>query len=187
MPEPVNPYAAPQAPPEVPQAPPPTGIHLASLSQRFAGRVVDTLGSLGVSLVALFTIGDGLDLFRAPTAVGQLKAILIFFAYALPFNALQWMLIVSSGQSVGKKLAQTKIVRDDGAPVGFASGVVLREWVIAALMSIPYVGRMVRFIDAVAIFSGDERKTLHDRIAGTKVIDISPTAGSAGESKPSDT
>src|SRR5690349_13971998 len=99
MPE-VNPYAAPQAPAEAPQAPFPSQVYLASLSQRFAGRVVDGLGSLTVSTVALFTIGDGVDLFRKESAAGQLMAILVFFAYALPFNALQWWLIASSGQSI---------------------------------------------------------------------------------------
>lgn len=175
MPEPANPYAAPKYQEEYPQVPVPAGGNLASLGQRFMGRLVDNLGSIGVSFVALFTIGDGMELFRSGDTAGELTAILTFFAYALPFNALQWWLIVTSGQSIGKKLANTRVVRDDGSPVGFASGVVLREWTITALSAIPVVGRLIGIVDSVLIFAGTERKTLHDRIAGTKVVDASMT------------
>jgi uncharacterized RDD family membrane protein YckC len=173
MSDPLNPYAAPQYQEEYPQVPIPAGGNLASLGQRFMGRLVDNLGSVGISFLALFTIGDGMALFSDQSPSGQVTAIVMFFAYALPFNALQWWLIVSSGQSLGKKLANTRIVRDDGSPVGFTSGVVLREWVITAIASIPFVGRFVGLIDAILIFVGEERKTLHDRIAGTKVVDAS--------------
>lgn len=171
--DPVNPYAAPRYQEEYPQVPTPAGGNLASLGQRFMGRLVDNLGSLAVSFVGLFTIGDGMDLFLTGDVGGELAAVFTFLAYALPFNALQWWLVVTSGQSIGKKLANTRVVRDDGSPVGFASGVILREWVITALSAIPIVGRFVGLADAILIFTGNERKTLHDRIAGTKVVDAS--------------
>ncbi len=172
MHEPVNPYAAPQYQ-DAYESPVRLTGNLASLGQRFMGRLIDNLGSAAVSLVALFTIGDGTRLFQMRDTADQLTVTLVFFAYALPFNALQWWLVVSSGQSIGKKLANTRIVRDDNSPVGFASGVVLREWVMVALASIPVVGALVSLADAILIFVGHERKTLHDRIAGTKVIDAS--------------
>jgi uncharacterized RDD family membrane protein YckC len=172
MPEPQNPYAAPQYQDDD-RAPLRLTGNLASLGQRFMGRLVDNLGSAAVSLVALFTIGDGVRLFQMKDTADQLTATLVFFAYALPFNALQWWLVVTSGQSIGKKLANTRIVRDDNSPVGFASGVVLREWVMVALGSIPVVGTLVALVDGILIFVGHEKKTLHDRIAGTKVIDAS--------------
>lgn len=172
MPDPLNPYAAPQHQ-EPYQAPVRLTGNLASLGQRFMGRFVDNLVSAVVSVAALFIVGDGIQAFNTEDAAEQLSTSLLFYAYALPFNALQWWLIVSSGQSIGKKLANTRIVRDDGTPVGFASGVVLREWVTVAVGSIPVVGIVVSIVDAILIFIGHDRKTLHDRIAGTKVIDAS--------------
>lgn len=180
MPE-ANPYAAPQYPEEHPQVPLPGGGNLASLGQRFIGRLVDNLGAVAVSFVGLFTIGNGLEQLEATDTVGELTAVLVFFAYAIPFNALQWWLIVSSGQSIGKKLANTRVVREDGSPVGFTSGVVLREWVMAALSAIPVAGRFIGLVDAIAIFVNNERKTLHDRIAGTKVVDASVTYSTDAE------
>ena len=64
-----------------------------------------------------------------------------------------------------------KIVKVDGAPVDFVSGVILRSWVVQVLSAIPMVGGLVGLIDALMIF-GDEQRCLHDHIAGTVVIDV---------------
>jgi uncharacterized RDD family membrane protein YckC len=62
-----------------------------------------------------------------------------------------------------------RVVRLDGTPVDFVSGVVLREWVVFGIGSVPFIGMLFRLADSVMIF-GEDRRCLHDQIAGTKVI-----------------
>lgn len=162
-----NPYAPPTA--NVDQAAV-AGLEdyvLASRSARFFGAVLDSLfGALIVVPAFLlldvnFTSGPP-DLLRL---YGQL---------AIPFLiyvGIQWTLVATSGQSVGKKILGTKIVRLDGSPCGFVYGVILRSWVVGAIGMIPFVGSIFGLVDALAIF-GDERRCVHDMIAGTRVISV---------------
>jgi uncharacterized RDD family membrane protein YckC len=80
--------------------------------------------------------------------------------------AYQWYLISTSGQTLAKKWLGIRIVRVDGSQLGFLYGVVLRSWVMGfAAGLIPFVG----LVDVLLIF-GDERRCLHDHLAGTKVV-----------------
>lgn len=133
---------------------------LAERGTRWWARVVDNL-MLGVTSVptAIMFTGHTRDLSAA-------LALLI-----LPFALLcyQWYLIATTGQSLAKRWMKIKIVRLDGSPVGFVNGVLLREWVLFGFQMIPIVGRIVGFADGVMIF-GNDRRCLHDQIAGTKVV-----------------
>jgi len=51
----------------------------------------------------------------------------------------------------------------------FVHGVLLRQWVMGLLNAIPFIGNIIALVDPLMIF-GDERRCLHDHIAGTKVI-----------------
>jgi uncharacterized RDD family membrane protein YckC len=62
-----------------------------------------------------------------------------------------------------------KIVKMDGSPCGFVSGVLLREIVLSGAGFIPFIGKVIGLVDAVMIF-GDQRRCLHDQLAGTKVV-----------------
>jgi uncharacterized RDD family membrane protein YckC len=65
-------------------------------------------------------------------AVGALMVLMI-----LAFMGYQWYLIATTGQSLAKRWLGIKIVRVDGSPVGFVNGVILRNWVISAMLSDP--------------------------------------------------
>lgn len=95
---------------------------------------------------------------------GLLAAVLM-----LPLYGYQWYLISKTGQTLGKRWTGIKIVKLDGLPVDFVSGVIMRNWIVGLMGAIPYVGSCVGLVDALMIF-GDERRCLHDLIAGTKVI-----------------
>jgi len=99
---------------------------------------------------------------------------------------VQWYLIATRGQSIGKMAVGTQIVRRDGSPAGFVAGVALRSWIIGGLIWAPpvlaalgvtiaqrrvfsYATEVLWLVDALFIF-GSERLCLHDYIAGTKVI-----------------
>lgn len=82
---------------------------------------------------------------------------------------LQAVLVSTRGQSLGKVWLRIKIVKTDGSRVGFVSGVLLRSWLMSATLLIPYVNVVIALLDSLLIFRED-RRCLHDRIAGTKVV-----------------
>ena len=81
----------------------------------------------------------------------------------------QMYLISTTGQSLAKKWLGIRIVKLDGSLPGFVHGVLLRQWVMGLIGAIPFVGGLIQLVDPLLIF-GDERRCLHDHIAGTKVI-----------------
>lgn len=93
----------------------------------------------------------------------------------LAFMGYQWYLISTTGQSLAKRWLGIKIVRVDGSEAGFVHGVILRSWVLGAMGQIPIVGPLVSLVDPLLIF-GEERRCLHDQIAGTRVI-VAPIQG----------
>ena len=99
---------------------------------------------------------------------------------AFPLVCFQWYLISTRGQTIGKRLLNIRIVKMDGSPVGFGSGVVLRSWSMDLIVLVPVIGPLVRLLDILFIF-GQESRCIHDLIAGTRVIELP----AQGESNPS--
>jgi uncharacterized RDD family membrane protein YckC len=83
---------------------------------------------------------------------------------------VQAYLVATTGQSIAKRLFKLKIVKVDGAPVGFVSGVLLRHWLVLLLLQIPDANLVLFLADALFIFRKD-RRCLHDLVAGTRVIE----------------
>jgi uncharacterized RDD family membrane protein YckC len=81
----------------------------------------------------------------------------------------QWVLISTTGQSLGKKWTGIRIERMDGGRVDFASGVFLRNWVPKLLSVVPYVGMLFHLLDVLWIFRQD-RRCIHDHMASTRVV-----------------
>ena len=168
---PVNPYAAPMREEQQSMGYQPSyGMEpdyvLASLGSRFLGSLIDGMIVVLVAIPFVFMFAS--DFMEDPSEEKILLAIAI---PALLVSCVQWYLIATSGQSIAKKMLGMKIVKLDGSDPGFLHGVVLRAWVIALAGAIPFIGNFVGIADAVAIF-GEERRTLHDRIAGTRVISV---------------
>lgn len=160
-----NPYTAPstQEPDdESSMASPRWSTYLAPRGRRFLGSVLDGVFYLVVMGVAMTTLAPDDDPRRSMVIAGAA------FATAV---AVQAVLIVTTGQSVAKRLLGMRIVRDDGSPVGLWSGVILRSWIVKGATLIPYIGQLLGLIDAIFIFR-DDHKCLHDDIAGTKVIEV---------------
>jgi uncharacterized RDD family membrane protein YckC len=95
---------------------------------------------------------------------------LLAMLLALPLVGYQWYLIAKTGQTLGKKWTGIRIVKMDDSPVDFVSGVILRNWVMFAAGFVPYLGSCVGLVDALMIFFNDDRRCVHDFIAGTKVV-----------------
>ena len=104
-------------------------------------------------------------MMEALTAAFQ-KALPFFVALAL----VQCVLLTLRGQSVGKLLAGSRIVRNaDNAKAGFLRAVLLRGTIPLLIAQIPIAGGLFWLVDVCFIF-GEERRCVHDYIAGTKVV-----------------
>jgi len=188
-----NPYA----PPQNYQAPygygqPPYGFGdaawdqpLATRGARFAARLLDGLmvvATMIPGIIWLATLSSesgasdpyGTSTYSTgPTFDDMLGPIFLMLLPALALTIYNWVLIAKRGQTIAKKWLNIKIVRLDGSPVDFVSGVILREWVQGFINNIPWIGSILGLIDACMIFSQDQQ-CMHDKIAKTKVIAVLP-------------
>ena len=106
-------------------------------------------------------------------------------AFMIVAEVGQWALVAWRGQTVGKLLVGSRIVRGDGAAPGLVHGVLLREWFQA--LSLMFGGSdaartflgLGSLVDVVFIF-GAGRRCLHDRIADTYVVDAARSAPAQG-------
>lgn len=95
---------------------------------------------------------------------------------ALPIGALalagtQAWLLATRGQSLGKRAVGIRVVReDDGEPPGWLRGVAVRGLGTPLVYSLPAIGLAVLIADAGMMLVRRDRRALHDRVAGTRVI-----------------
>jgi uncharacterized RDD family membrane protein YckC len=171
-----NPYAPPASQPDSTAAPAtPVAEQLATRWQRLGGALLDGL----LDLLAAVPLFFGLPLREYARAVKEnpnpilaftmagtwgLVAAVLLFALAV----FQWTLLATRGQTLGKIVAGTRVVRVDGSPAGFLHAVVIRNWPFSVIYRVPVIKWLV-LIDWLCIF-GERRRCLHDAIAGTNVV-----------------
>jgi uncharacterized RDD family membrane protein YckC len=161
-----NPYAAPAA----------AGLGMGAYDA-YGAPLADRGARLGAALLDAFFAVVAAALLGVPTAFlasnGSPDAMLIPFAFAmlgvLALSIVQWYLLATSGQSLGKRIVGIKVVRVDGSPAGFGAAVAMRAWLPGVIGAIPYIGGFFSLVDVCMIF-GEERRCLHDQMAGTKVV-----------------
>jgi uncharacterized RDD family membrane protein YckC len=128
-------------------------MELATRGQRLLGAFVDGLVTL-IPYVLLKAFPDS-SAILAPT-LAVLAAIF----------SIQIWLLCRDGQTLGKKAAGTRIVRvDTEENGGFTTNVLMR----AIVSSLPNIVPLYWFVDQLFVFRED-RRCLHDLIAGTKVV-----------------
>jgi len=86
---------------------------------------------------------------------------------------IQTVLLLRTGQSIGKKLVGVQIVEADSLKVpGFGKLIGLRTVLTMIVYSIPApIGLTAAFVDATLMVFRADRKSGHDLVAGTRVID----------------
>lgn len=146
--------------------------------------------ALAVSIDGLFyllAVVPGLFAFARPeeedslVLFGGLAGLAVF-----GLVVYQTYLVSTTGQSIGKRIMGIKIVRLDRSPVGFVHGILLRSWVMGMATGIPMIGGLISLADVLLIFAED-RRCLHDHLAGTIVIEAGPvTERSGGGDIPTD-
>jgi uncharacterized RDD family membrane protein YckC len=92
---------------------------------------------------------------------GLIGIIVSFLIQAYPLNA--------TGQTWGKKVMRIKIVDMDGLQPSLAELQGKRYGFAQGIGLIPCLGAVVQLVDVLMIFR-DDRRCLHDHVAGTKVV-----------------
>lgn len=129
---------------------------------------------LGASVVIALLQGQG-D-FSALDGSRMVLGALLLGIGGLALLIVQVWLLTTRGQTVGKKLMGIRIVKlADGSNPGFVTAVLLRAVVPGILGAIPYLGLLFSLVDACFIFR-DDRRCIHDHIAGTIVVKASAAA-----------
>lgn len=155
---------------------------LASRWTRLGAVILDSIiGMLfvlpGILLVGFKNFSDGSRGTPTPEMTPTLIAgyCLLMVGVVALIVIQSWMISVR-GQSMGKRIANIRIVKHDTNDLpGFVHGVLLRYFIIIIIGVIPLIGPLFRLVDACFIF-GAKKRCLHDLIAGTKVVVGPPPA-----------
>lgn len=136
---------------------------LASLLSRFLAALIDgLLIAIPVSILTfpLWWIA----------IVPQLVISIIGFALAFAiFAAINFKLLAKSGQTIGKRVMNLKIVKGDGELMDAQQLLIKRYGVFWLLGAIPYIGPILALINVLLVFR-QSRKAGHDEVAGTQVV-----------------
>jgi uncharacterized RDD family membrane protein YckC len=77
-----------------------------------------------------------------------------------------------NGQTIGKRAAKLRVVRDNGGPVTFWRG-MLREFVVKQFFGIAVTGGLFWIVDALWPLFDDHDRAVHDMVAETHVVKLS--------------
>lgn len=125
---------------------------LASRTDRLIATLIDGIPFLVFALITRAASSAALSLIVMLAMIGYL--------------VYQCVLLTKSGQTIGKKYKQIKIVKvDTGENGGFVTNVLLRGFLNGLISVIPLYG----LIDILFIFR-DDRRCVHDMIASTRVV-----------------
>lgn len=123
---------------------------MASRGSRLQAAIIDGLLTVGIYLVALFV--------NMPE---------LLFAGLISLWIYQIYLLITAGQTIGKRISNIKIVMvKDESNGGFMVNVGMRLVLNSIIAFVPFY----ILVDILFIFREDQR-CIHDLIAGTKVIE----------------
>lgn len=174
MSEAFNPYAPPQA--TVLTAPAQDGeLPLGSRWRRVVASFIDSLILMVIVMPLQFVTGtfqreierqqDGGSMFAFQPGNLLWSALSLALLVGINWNSL------ARGQTIGKKAMSLRIDRVEGGICERSRIITRRMGVMQVIYLIPVINFIFMVIDCLMIFRGNKR-TLHDEIAGTKVVDV---------------
>ncbi len=153
-------------------APVASGMELASPWVRLGAVLLD-------SIIACLVLGPGFGLLAVAGAFAHpdtpntpmlLAGAGTLCLGALVLLAVQLYLLVTRGQTLGKKLLGIRIVTfDTEENPGFVKVFLVRAFINGLIGAVPILGGIYSLVDALFIFRSDHR-CIHDLLAGTKVV-----------------
>jgi uncharacterized RDD family membrane protein YckC len=150
------------------------GLRYATIFTRAVAQLVDGTLVLSVFYAALWATGSVHDFFttiRDMSGWARLLSILSlpYLYYIIPLVAMnvsyEAMMLQTRSQTLGKILMGIKVVGVDGRRVSAGEA-----WLRAAARTGFGILSVMAYIDYLAVFVGQDRATLHDRIARTRVV-----------------
>jgi uncharacterized RDD family membrane protein YckC len=164
----------------------------ATRGARFAAAIIDVLAFGGVVAIIGIVAAVALPAYatyqkRAAAAGAGVHASVggSVFAVVIGLLALAAMvavfvytavLVYRYGQTIGKRAMGIRVVRTDGARVGFGRFIFLRWLPITLLSMIPFLGYVFSLLDVLLIFR-ENRLCVHDNIADTRVVTAATSEG----------
>jgi uncharacterized RDD family membrane protein YckC len=139
----------------------------ASRGARLGSALIDMLLLLVIILPLALFLGVFENLGDTPPPLGT-TILMAVISLGLYF-AMNGKLLYENAQTIGKKFNGIKIVNLDGSKPSIQDLIVKRYIPYFGFPYIPYIGGIVNLVNLCFIF-GKERRCLHDKIAGTKVV-----------------
>ena len=161
-----NPYATSSSRPSNPSV---SGQNIASAGKRIGGRLIDGLivGIIGYILVASIAIKDG-KVQTGKLVIASILGLVLSFVYEVP-------MVAATGQTLGKRLVGTRVVRlADGEVPGMSVSVT--RWLPALVGIIPLLnlarllGAAIGIGSLILLFTDPRRQTVNDKFAKTVVV-----------------
>jgi len=169
-----SPYAAPNA--VVDMAPPADELRLGGRGERLGAAIVDGLIHVLVSLAVVVPIvlATGawrtfIDMAMRGEQMPWTWALGMSLGGFLFFLLVQGYPLAAYGQTWGKRMLKLRIVDLEGRKPAFGRLIALRYGVGWVISVIPFVGALYSTVDVLLIFR-DDRRCIHDHIAGTRVV-----------------
>ena len=163
-PVPPNPYAPPGA--RVDDVPDPSGeTEIAGRGARLGASIIDGI-IIAALVIPVWVWGLGKSIAEPMPLVDTVLYLALAYGAYFVINAT---LLARSGQSVGKRLLNIRIVRSDGSRAGLLRLFGLRYAINNATLVTPVAGWIYALVDSLAIF-GRNRRCVHDYLADTIVI-----------------
>jgi len=161
-----NPYNAPASP--VADVDHPGEQQLADRGMRLVAAIIDTIIMLAV-LVPLMFVGGYVSTIMSGQKPGFGTQAMWAGIGFLVFLVIQGYPLNATGQTWGKKLLKLRIVDLEGRKPEFSRLVSLRYLTTQVIALIPFLGTLYGLVNVLFIF-GEDRRCLHDKIAGTRVV-----------------
>lgn len=158
-----NPYAAPESDVTVDEP-----LNLASRGARLGGSIVDGLIAIAIIWPTMYFLGYFERAMEGATSIEDEIGLTLFGFVS--FLVINGYLLATRGQTVGKLAAGTRIVSvEDNKILPFHKVILLRYLPLWVVAYIPFIGPIIGIVNPLFIFRED-RRCLHDHIAGTRVI-----------------
>jgi uncharacterized RDD family membrane protein YckC len=165
-----NPYQSPLTTSGDALQPTHLGPPLATRVNRLGAAIIDGLIGVAFTMPVMFLTGYFERAMQNDVAITETAMITIFGL--VMFFVVHGYLLATRGQTVGKLLVKTRIVDYHSNQIlPFGKLIALRYIPIWVISMIPYVS-FLGLVNVLFIF-GQDRRCVHDYIAGTKVIDVS--------------
>lgn len=142
---------------------------LASRGSRLGASMIDSLIMMIFTIPATYLTG-GFDSVAQGQSQSWLYTLAICALGLIIFFAINLKSLNASGQTIGKKVLDIKIVDMNGDLPTFKKHYIKRYATFFLPGQVPMVGSLFSFVNILFIF-GKHRRCLHDLAGGTQVVD----------------